>query len=190
MAPRFVDDAGVWEVDGPVRPCAHCSQPATLTYVAELGQARRGPGPSAFCTPTCWGLHADAHARVVQRSSEATIGEAQVLMSWPAVLDTYPRRGDQGLSSISQRGVETLLYRDADGVLLGVLQVFPRPLGGPWTVLVDPARRGERVGTKLCREAARRWGVYLPAQKSTPEGYGMEIKALRPTPPFTSGSRP
>lgn len=61
-------------------------------------------------------------------------------------------------------GVESLLFRDADGVLIGHLT----NLDGNVRVAVHPDHLREGIGTALVREALHRWELDLDSQNLTP----------------------
>jgi len=181
---RFVSAAGIWEVPARPRPCTYCGDPgAFCTYVSELVEARKGPGDQVFCDVYCWGKHLDATVFVRERTGEPRM--IPRIRVWGDVAGSLPETGDQGFTVSSDRFRDQILYRLANGKLVGVLRHFPRGRQralGPWEVAVHPDHRGERIGSMLSREAARRWGVDLNYQRSTAGGLRMERHALRPSP--------
>jgi hypothetical protein len=184
---RFVDAAGIWEVPGPRRPCSWCKSPADMTYVSELADAKRGPGSKSFCNIYCWGQHVDANLVKFERVGEPRFVGSINGLTWDEQVRRYPAKGDPGFTSHSRPTHDVLIFRSRGGDLAGVLYHYPRTMGGarrpgPQTVIVAEEFRGQRIGTNLCREASRRWGIDLDAQQLTFGGFCLQQHTLKPSP--------
>ena len=109
----------------------------------------------------------------------------RVLTPWEGQAAQFPPIGEPGLG-YEQRTigppkqptiVDCLSYRDANGVLIGILYHYNEnnPFQEPDTmnIMVDPNRQREGAGTALLREATTRWpGIEekgYPHQTWTPE---------------------
>ena len=176
---EFVDDAGVWLVEtAEPTPCDQCGEPATATFVAERAVAELGPGDRVFCDAYCWGKWWDVHHRAYNTGGSRRRGHHDP--KWEQASAGLPSEGPQGISSHDEPGgVRVLTYRTEEGRLVGVLRNVPP---GLFTFVVDPEYRGRRVGTKLNREAARRWGVNMAIQQWTEGGARTNEHAFMPAP--------
>lgn len=122
---------------------------------------------------------ADNRLRVVRGNTDDT------RFTWESQAAQYPPSGQPGVSyfrgDVSDDGygpgayVDCLLFRDASGVLVGVLNHYPADFppyesAGNVLVLVRDDRRRRGIGTALLREAMTRWPVDLYAQRYTETG--------------------
>ena len=92
----------------------------------------------------------------------------------------YPKKGPPGIGYFkgvidSKRYVDCLLYRDKKGVVIGILNHFPKAMPpyekkGNVTLFVDPTQQRQGIGSKLMREAGKRWNINLAQQAYTREG--------------------
>lgn len=101
-------------------------------------------------------------------------------MEWVGQMSQFPEKGPPGLSYFKgeiddERHVDSLLFRDDEGTLRGILYRYPFDFPpyekkGNVNVLVDPLRQRRGIGTKLWREAEKRWGINQRQQDYTPAG--------------------
>lgn len=99
---------------------------------------------------------------------------------WAQQVKQYPAKGTAGISYFkgeldSDRHVDCLLYRDAKGKLVGVLNHYPFDMPpyefkGNVNVMVSPKHQGAGIGKALLKDAMKRWGVNLSQQNWTPSG--------------------
>jgi GNAT superfamily N-acetyltransferase len=84
------------------------------------------------------------------------------------------------------RDVEILEYRDAQGLLHGVVEVersHSTP-DHPWRlfIMVDPAMRRHGIATQLMRRAVKQWEIDFQEQTYTRDGAKFFRNFLRPSP--------
>ena len=117
----------------------------------------------------------------------------ETMFGFDSQVEQFDRVGPSGISYVkgelaATTHVNCLLYRDDDGVLIGVLYHYPQDVT-PWekagnvNVLVDPAQQRRGIGSQLLREALRRWVIDLDAQDYTAAGRNFVKQITR-----TSGS--
>ncbi|GAB3952471.1 hypothetical protein GCM10029976_090730 [Kribbella albertanoniae] len=104
------------------------------------------------------------------------------MFSWQGQAQQYPRTGDPGISyfrgDVPGHGlgyVDCLLYRNADGELVGILNHFPADMPpyedkGNVTLLVRPDHQRQGIGSRLWAEAVERYGVKFEGQSFTEDG--------------------
>jgi GNAT superfamily N-acetyltransferase len=136
----------------------------------------------------------------------ATVPSGLLNMAWDEQAKQYPKRGAPGVDlyvgvvevgGITRQSngekvgriryeVDSLLYRNSKGAVIGILQWFgegaPVDLQQPgdFNVLVHPRRQRRGIGLALMREADRRWGpLNLQQQMFTPEGRALAEAFLR-----------
>jgi GNAT superfamily N-acetyltransferase len=107
---------------------------------------------------------------------------------WENEAEQYPQKGAPGITCEHGDAVETLLYRDEEGSLAGILDYFSRDVledgriaqhAGEFTVSVDPARQGCGIGTQLLSAAVGRWKIDFKQQRYTPPGAELVMKFLQ-----------
>ncbi|WP_370943969.1 GNAT family N-acetyltransferase [Amycolatopsis sp. cg5] len=107
-----------------------------------------------------------------------------VVFSWPSQAGQYPAGGPPGITYF--RGdvseffgpgayVDCLLFRDVDGVLVGILNHYPQDMAprvkaGEVLIQVREDRRRRGIATKLLQEALSRWSLDFERQNYTPSG--------------------
>jgi len=103
-------------------------------------------------------------------------------MSFESQAKQYPPKGEPGISYYpgylnDKAGniVDCLLYRTADGELVGILNHFgfdlpPYEKKGNFTVLVSIHHLRKGIATQLLQEACRRWPIDFTKQQYTPAG--------------------
>ncbi|GAA1961668.1 GNAT family N-acetyltransferase [Amycolatopsis minnesotensis] len=110
----------------------------------------------------------------------ARILRETVAFSWPSQAGQYPADGPCGVSYF--RGdvspgsyVDCLLYRDKKGVVVGILNRYPKDFppyekAGNINIFVRPDMLRQGIATMLLREALTRWHVNFEQQQCTPSG--------------------
>lgn len=110
-------------------------------------------------------------------------------LKWEDAVVDYPATGHPGVIYRKDTTVqfgseavsEALLFYAPDGTLAGLFFYFPkdiwvpdisRPIerAGNFTVIVAPGHRRRGVGTRLLREALKRWNIDFEQQKYTEAG--------------------
>lgn len=108
---------------------------------------------------------------------------------WMGQIGQHPDRGKPGMSmtvnKVGKYKINTLLYRDEEGIVRGILYHYPQDAPGleekgNFNVLVDPLRQRQGIGAKLVREAGERWNVSLWGQDYTPEGAALARAVTHP----------
>lgn len=129
------------------------------------------------------------------------LGDISTQFSWRSQASQYAYRDTPGLScerhSVGALGaltiVDCLLWRDADGLLRGILNHYPDGAlrypdratveePGNITIWVDPQRQRQGIATTLLREAMRRWKIDFDQQRYTPAGLALIEKFKRQNP--------
>jgi hypothetical protein len=143
-------------------------------------------GAMPYCGVPCWSADMDENTPITPPAGRPRMLRAKPPLPWALVAARHPGAGRPGITAETAGTVDVLLYRDAAGALTGVLYHRARstPTGerlpGELSVWVDPDRQRQGTGTKLTREAGRRWGVNLAAQRFTVAGLALARRALPP----------
>lgn len=100
--------------------------------------------------------------------------------SWDSQVRQYPRTGRPGVEYFAGvipdvMTVDCLLYRDADGLVVGILNHYPvdnLPLerAGNVNIWVHPDWKRKGIGSLLWQEASYRWDINLAQQRFTLSG--------------------
>jgi GNAT superfamily N-acetyltransferase len=115
---------------------------------------------------------------------ELPVFQGDTWFTWESQAEQYPPTGQPGVSYF--RGdmsdgfgpgahIDCLLFRDASGVLVGILNHYPMDFppyeqAGNVLVIVREDRQRRGIGTRLVREAMTRWPVDPYAQRYTQPG--------------------
>lgn len=87
--------------------------------------------------------------------------------------------GPSGFSVLNVRsGVLTLVYRDEEGILKGLLNYYPngifaRNKPGEVELLVHPDARRQGIGMKVLKEGIRLWDIQARKQRYNPASAGL-----------------
>lgn len=96
---------------------------------------------------------------------------------WAKRKDRYDEVGEVGLTEIQTKymgkPVNTLLYRDEQGILRGIITHFPKAIipykmEGEVDLAVDPSCRRQGIGMKLIKKASELWDIQAKLQRYTP----------------------
>lgn len=113
---------------------------------------------------------------------------SELAYDWDSQARQYPEHGEAGISYFRgvlspEEWVDCLLYRDANGKLIGILNYYPIDLppemAGNFTLRVKQSAKRQGVGTGLLEEAFRRWKIDPRQQTYTIEGMEFMKKFLR-----------
>jgi SPP1 gp7 family putative phage head morphogenesis protein len=111
------------------------------------------------------------------------------VLAWAGQVGQHPDRGKPGMSytqnKVDEFKIDTLLWRDDKGILRGLLYHYPQDVPGyekkgNVTLMVDPLRQRQGIGSKLLREAGKRWNINLWNQDYTPEGAALAKAVTHP----------
>ena len=129
----------------------------------------------------------------------------ELAFDFKSQVEQYEPKGPKGVSYVQNKitdlvpgtafKVDTLLYRDAGGKIVGILNHYPQDIAagraggihgnmrvlierkGAINILVDPKHQGEGIGTNLIREAGKRFNIDLAAQDYTKAGAALANRA-------------
>ena len=102
--------------------------------------------------------------------------------SWESQSVQYAYRDEPGINlerhSVGVVGsmyvIDCLLYRDDEGLLLGILNYYvndnPEEKAGNVNIFIHPKHKRQGIATALLTEAAKRWVIDVEQQNFTPEG--------------------
>lgn len=162
---NFEPKAGVWETTGPT-PCDYCGGPGGHAYILERGDATN----DGFCDVRCWAHWWDEHVHLTGDLPERTEPDIpwQHKM-WTLYQEVWGavRPQEPGITRHETRADKYLIYRAADGQLLGLVRRFSN---GAIFMFVGPDSRRQGIGKALERAAGREWGIDDSVQRVTTEG--------------------
>lgn len=109
------------------------------------------------------------------------------LFPWESQVVQYPEVGPPGIDYFKGdigegQWVDCLLYRDADGRVVGILNHYP--FETPWekvgnvNIWIHPERQRQGVGSALVLEAMSRYGIDFEQQRYTYAGARLACKII------------
>jgi GNAT superfamily N-acetyltransferase len=109
--------------------------------------------------------------------------------SWHSQEQQYPATGLPGINYFKGelpdgKWVDCLLYRDDEGVLVGILNHYPFCFPGleekgNVNIWIKPSRQRQGIGTALVTEAIRRYKINFEQQRYTEAGAQLAKKFVK-----------
>jgi len=109
--------------------------------------------------------------------------------TWKIIIKGYAERGYPGISYLktefeSGACLESLLFRDQKGMLLGIMDYFssdgiPNEVKGNVNVVVHPDFQNKGIGSSLWVAGMKKWQIDLNQQLYTPLGHKLLLSHLK-----------